>query len=166
MTSSEVLPWAAWTRTFPVRGTQCARPPRALWTNLRSPSVTAKIETALGAEQVKSKNTRALVFFLLWLGQSFVGLGISVFTQGVKLFARNVLRGAQSQLFCAHTNPLAGTNFTGGVVIVPGKMFVEVTFGIGQILMRYGSKHTGDVIWFPKRRGAYYARSSLRCLVN
>ena len=39
----------------------------------------------------------ALVFFLLSLRQPFVSFGISVFTQGIKLFARNVLPGAQSQ---------------------------------------------------------------------
>jgi hypothetical protein len=65
----------------------------------------------------------ALVFFLLPLRQSFAGFGILVFTERMKLFARDFF---QSQPFRARADPLAGTDFTGGVVIVLRQMLVEI----------------------------------------
>jgi hypothetical protein len=62
-----------------------------------------------------------------------------VFTKRVKLFARDL--PAQTQSFRARADPLAGSDFTGGVIIVLCQMLVEVALGIGQILMGNGCEH-------------------------
>jgi len=47
----------------------------------------------------------------------------------------------QSQPFRTRADPLAGTDFTGGVVIILRQMLVEILFGIRQIFMGNRSKH-------------------------
>ena len=58
----------------------------------------------------------------------------------MKLRARDGI--GQFQSFRARADPLAGTDFCCRVVIILRKVFLEVTFGIGQSLVRNGSKHT------------------------
>jgi hypothetical protein len=67
----------------------------------------------------------------------------------VKLIASNDV--FQSQPVRASTDPLAGTNFTGGVIIILRQMLVEILLGIRQIFMRYGSEHGTDFNCFSKR---------------
>ena len=90
----------------------------------------------------------ALVLLLLPLRQPFAGFRILIFAQRMKLFAGDDV--FQSQPFRARADPLAGTDFTGGVVIVLRQMLVEVTLGIGQIFMRDGSEHKTRYYRFSK----------------
>jgi hypothetical protein len=62
-----------------------------------------------------------------------------IFTERVKLFARDL--PAQAQSFRARADPLAGPDFTGGIIIVLCQMLVEVALGIGQIFMGNGCEH-------------------------
>jgi hypothetical protein len=62
-----------------------------------------------------------------------------IFTERVKLFARDL--PAQAQPFRARADPLAGPDFTGGIIIVLCQMLVEVALGIGQIFMGNGCEH-------------------------
>ena len=58
----------------------------------------------------------------------------------MELFARDGIGKFQS--FRARADPLAGTDFARRVIIILREVFIEVTLGISQILVRDGSKHT------------------------
>ena len=64
-----------------------------------------------------------------------------VLAQRIKLFAGDVLPGIESQSFRTNANPLAGTDFPGGVVIVLRQVLDEVTLRTCQFLMGDGAKH-------------------------
>jgi hypothetical protein len=57
----------------------------------------------------------------------------------MKLFAGDDV--FQPHPFRARADPLAGTDFADGVIIVLGQMLVEITLGIAKIFLRNGSKH-------------------------
>ena len=65
----------------------------------------------------------------------------------MKLFARDI---PLIPSVPRRADPLAGPDFTGGVVIVLRQMLVEIILGIRQIFMRYGTKHKTDFSWFSK----------------
>ena len=73
------------------------------------------------------------------MGQAFVVGWILIFAERMKLFARDVSRERQS--FCPNTDPLAGTNLPGGVVIILRQMLVEILLGSRQMFLDFGREH-------------------------
>src|SRR5687767_14878429 len=67
---------------------------------------------------------------------------MTILAQRAELFAAHRIPEAQSQSFRAETDPLAGPDFSSGIVIALRQMLDEVTFGTVQFLMRDGSEHT------------------------
>jgi hypothetical protein len=80
-----------------------------------------------------------LIGFFLPQRQTFIVIRIFVFAQRVKLITGDCI--GLTQPLRARTDPLAGPDFTGGVVIVLRQMLVEVAFGIRQILLCDGCEH-------------------------
>src|SRR6266542_244464 len=95
-----------------------------------------------GSRAGEIKEDPALAWRILSLSQSLASLGMLILAQCAKLFARHGLPGAQPQSFCADADPLTGTNFPGGVIIVLRQVLDEVTLGTSQILMGDGAEHT------------------------
>jgi hypothetical protein len=77
----------------------------------------------------------------LALRQPFASLGILIFTERVKLFARDFRLGVQSQPLRTHADPPAGPDFAGGVIIVLRQVLDEIAFGGGQLFMRDAGEH-------------------------
>ena len=64
-----------------------------------------------------------------------------ILAQPAKLLAGDWLPNAQTQLFRTDPNPLIGTNFPGGIVIVLCQVLDKVPFGGGQFFMHHGAEH-------------------------
>ena len=82
-----------------------------------------------------------LIFLTLSLSEPFTGLRMSVLTQCIELFPRDLV--FQSQPFSIDTNPLTGTNLSGGVVIVPRQVLDKVPFCARQLFMGDSREHSG-----------------------
>ena len=63
-----------------------------------------------------------------------------VFAERMELFVRDFI--AQPQQLGSQSDPLTGPHFAGRVVVVLREVFIEVTLGSGQVLMRDGREHT------------------------
>ena len=94
-----------------------------------------------GSRAGEIKEDAALAWRILSLSQSFAPLRMLIPTQCAKLFAGDLLPGIQSQSFRADSNPLAGANFPGSVVIVLRQVLDEVNFGGSHVLMGDGGEH-------------------------
>src|SRR6266542_3709055 len=96
----------------------------------------------LGSRAGEIKEYPALAWRILSLSQSPASLRMLILAQCAKLFAGELRTGSQSQPFRADSDPLTGTNFPGGVIIVLRQVLDEVTLGTSQILMGDGAEHT------------------------
>ena len=88
-----------------------------------------------GSRAGEIKEDPPLAWRILSLSQSLASLRMLILAQCTKLFAGELRTGSQSQPFRADADPLTGTNFPGGVIIVLRQVLDKVPFCGSQVFM-------------------------------